>query len=298
LSKEERKATILNAITPKPALALQPVENLPSPFTFGRNAAGQITIVAGPQNTPIIAFPGDDATHRRWLETARKLTDRLIADLRAGKFHNVRSDYREGLERYLSDLPRDPGAGNFLLADAEARKLLRLFTAEARVLSEPFAIALTAVLESHFSLLGFYPENARYLAAAREGQVAAPLPQDAIAGFGKVVLDNTPQAFTPEVSRGLRDVEREAPTVKLDPEDIRRGPPSVKPPAYPLDEPDSKKSYWFGVASSFNALYKAVWNAAKNDPKNVVAWIVILDKLAEYAKPIIEWLKTFTPSAL
>lgn len=275
----------------------QPIENLPSPFTFGRTAAGQITIVAGPQNTPVIAFPGDDATHRRWLETGRKLTERLIADLQAGKFHNVRLDYREGLERYISDLPPEPGAGNFLLADAEARKLLKLFTAEARVLSEPFAVALRTVLESHFSLLGFYPEVARYLAAAREGQLTAPLPQEAIAGFGKVVLDNTPQAFTPEVSQGLREAEREAPKVELEPEDIRGGPPPVKPPAYPFDEPDSERSHWFGVASSLNALYKAVLDAAKNEPSKIVNWIAIEEMLRPYAIKIIELLKTFTPPA-
>jgi DNA segregation ATPase FtsK/SpoIIIE-like protein len=283
--------------SPKSAAPPQPIENLPSPFTFGRNAAGQITIVAGPQNTPVIAFPGDDATHRRWLETGRKLTERLIADLQAGKFNNVRSDYREGLERYVSDLPPEPRAGNFLLADAEARALRGLFAAEPHILAEPFAARLKIVLENHFALLGFYPEVARYIAAAREGQVTAPLPQEAIAGFGKVVLDNTPLAFTPEVSQGLREAEREAPKVELEPEDVRGGPPPVKPPAYPYDEPDPEKSHWYSIASSFNALYKAVWNAAKNDPKNVVAWIAILEKLTEYAKPIIEWLKTFTPPA-
>jgi hypothetical protein len=147
--------------SPDPPPPPQPIENLPSPFTFGRNTAGQMTIVAGPQNTPVIAFPGDDATHRRWLETGRKLTGRLIADLQAGKFHNVRSDYREGLERYISDLPADPGTGNFLLADADARMLHSLFAAEPHILAEPFAARLKTVLENHFALLGFYPEVAR-----------------------------------------------------------------------------------------------------------------------------------------
>ncbi len=284
--------------SPEPAPPPQPIENLPSPFTFGRNAAGQITIVAGPQNTPVIAFPGDDATHRRWLETGRKLTERLIADLRAGKFHNVRSDYREGLERYISDLPPDPGAGNFLLADAEARMLHSLFAAEPHILAEPFAARLKIVLENHFALLGFYPEVARYLAAAREGQVTAPLPQEAITGFGKVVLDNTPQAFTPEVSQGLREAEREAPKVELEPEDIRGGPPPVKPPAYPYDEPDPEKSRAYAMMSTFNALYKTVLEVAKNEPSKIVNWIAIEEMLRPFAIKIIELLKTFTPPAL
>ena len=146
-------------------------------------------------------------------------------------------------------------------------------------------------------MLGFYPEVARYLAAAREGQVTAPLPQEAIAGFGKVVLDNTPQAFTPEVSQGLREAEREAPRVELEPEDIRGGPPPVKPPAYPYDEPDPEKSHWFGVASSFNALYIAVLETAKNEPSKIVHWVAIEELLRPYATMIIEWLKTFTPPA-
>ena len=283
----------------------QPIENLPSPFTFGRNAAGQITIFAGPQNTPAIAFPGDDKTHRRWLETGRKLTERLIADLDAGKFHNVRPDYREGLGRYASDLPPEPGAGNFLLADAEARALRSLFAAEPHMLPEPFAARLKTVLENHFALLGFYPEVARYLTAAREGQMTAPLPQQAIDGFGKTILDNTPQAFTPDVSQGLREVEREAPTVKLEPEDIRRGPPPVTPPVYPYDEPDPEKSRAFSMMSSFNALYKTVLETtntaletAKNEPSKVVHWIAIEEMLRPYAIMIIEWLKLFCPTAL
>ncbi|MGA8171560.1 MAG: hypothetical protein WB816_12130 [Methylocystis sp.] len=280
----------------------QPIENLPSPFTFGCNAAGQITVITGPQNTPAIAFPGDDKTHRRWLETSRKLTERLIADLESGKFYNVRPDYREGLARYANDLPPEPGAGNFLLADAEARKLLKLFIAEARVLSEPFAVALRTVLESHFALLGFYPEVARYLTAAREGQVTAPLPQEAIDGFGKAILDNTPQAFTSEVSQGLHDVEREVPKVELDPEDIRGGPPPVMPPVYPYEEPDLEKSRVFSIMSTFNALYKAVLETtnialetAKNDPSKIVHWIAIEEMLRPYAIMIIEWLKLFCP---
>ncbi|HEY8138445.1 MAG TPA: hypothetical protein VIF61_11415 [Methylocystis sp.] len=283
--------------SPESAPPPQPIENLPSPFTFGRNAGGQITIVAGPQNTPVIEFPGDGVTHRRWLETGRKLTERLIADLQAGKFHNVRSDYREGLQRYVSDLPPEPGAGNFLLADAEARMLHSLFAAEPHIIAEPFAARLKIVLENHFALLGFYPEVARYLAAAREGQVTAPLPQEAIAGFGKVVLDNTPQAFTPEVSQGLREAEREAPKVELEPEDIRGGPPPVKPPAYPYDEPDPEKSRTYAMMSTFNALYKIVLETAKNEPSKIVNWIAIEEMLRPHAIKIIELLKTFTPSA-
>jgi hypothetical protein len=109
--------------TPDQQSPVKPLENIPSPFTFGRNAAGQIGIVSGPQNTPVIAFPGDEATHRRWLHTARRLSERLIADLKARKYDNVRGAYQDGLERYVADLPPEPGVGDFLLAVLEiARK--------------------------------------------------------------------------------------------------------------------------------------------------------------------------------
>jgi len=172
-----------------------------------------------------------------------------------------------------------------------------LFAAEPHILAEPFAARLKIVLENHFALLGFYPEVARYLAAAREGNVTAPLPEEAIAGFGKVVLDNTPQAFTPEVSQGLREAEREAPKVELEPEDIRGGPPPVKPPAYPYDEPDPEKSRAYAMMSTFNALYKTVLETAKNEPSKIVNWIAIEEMLRPYAIKVIELLKTFTPSA-
>ncbi len=157
----------LAKLEPKPPSLPQPVANVPSIFTFGENAAGQIGIVAGPQNIPVIPFAGDEETHRQWLDAGRQLAERLAADLRAKKFSNaVRSDYQEGLERYASDLPTTPGAGNFMLADAEARALLRLFAAEAKVLPDAFAARLSTVLETHYSLLGFYP-GSRALARGR-----------------------------------------------------------------------------------------------------------------------------------
>ena len=277
---------------------IKPLENVPSPFTFARNAAGQITVVSGPQNTPVITFPGDEATHRRWLDTARRLSERLIADLRARKYDNVRGAYLDGLERYVADLPPEPGTGDFLLADAEARTLRGLFAAEPHLIPEAFAARLRTMLESHFALLGFYPEVERYIGAARKGQVTAPPPEEAIKGFGDIVRQNTPGAFTPEVSRGLVEVEREAPKVELEPEDIRRGPVPVEPPVYPYDEPDALKSRAFARLSTLNALYKAV-EIARNEPSKIVHWYAIEELLRPHATQVIHWLQHFmVPPAL
>ena len=281
----------LAELEPKLPPLPQPVANVPSLFTFGENAAGQIGIVAGPQNMPVFPFPGDDETHRQWLDAARQLTERLAADLRAKKFGNaVRSDYLEGLERYASDLPSAPGAGNFLLADDEARTLRDLFAAEARVLPDAFAARLNRVLERQFALRGFYPELERYFSAIQKGQLDAPLPQEAVEGFGKIVRENTPRAFLPEVSQGLREAERQPPKVELEPEDIRAAPAAITPPSDPYGELDPKQSRSFGIAGSINALYQAVLDATKN-PEKAAAWIFIAEELGKYAGPIIEWLK-------
>lgn len=184
------------------------------------------------------------------------------------------------------------------MADGEARTLRSLFAAEKHLLPDAFAASLKTMLESHFALLGFYPEVERYLSAARQGEVSAPLPQEAIKGFTEIVRENTPQAFAPEVSQGLGEVTREAPKVELEPEDIRSGPASVEPPAYPYDEPDPEKSHAFAVMSSFNALYKTVWEIAVKEPSKIVHWVAIEELLRPHATMIIEWLKTFTPPAL
>jgi hypothetical protein len=295
LEELERKKPATES--PDPA-SPQPIKNLPSPFTFGLNDAGQVAVVAGPQNTPVITFPGDEDTHRRWLAAARKRSERILADLRAQKFHNVRSSYSEGLERYLMDLPTAPGDGDFLLADGEARTLRSLFSAEKHLLPEAFAASLKTMLESHFALLGFYPEVERYLGAARRGEISAPLPQEAIKAFTGIVRENTPQAFSQEVSQGLGEVMREAPRVELEPEDIRTGHAPIDPPAYPYDEPDPEKSHAFAVMSSLNALYGTVWELAKKEPSKIVHWVAIEELLRPYATAIIHWLQSFVTPAL
>ncbi len=96
----------------EPSSAVKPLENIPSPFTFGFSASRKITVVAGPQNLPVFPFAGSEPDHRQWLETCHTLTDRLLNDLRGGRF-NPRSDYRESLEQVQGRSAHGAGAGQF-----------------------------------------------------------------------------------------------------------------------------------------------------------------------------------------
>ncbi|AZG76109.1 hypothetical protein [Methylocystis rosea] len=271
-------------LAPPPA-----VENVPSVFTYGVNAAGQIDIASGPQNLPFIAHPGDEAVHRRWLDAARKLADRLASDLKAQKF-NANQQYRERLDQYVADLPSSTDDGNIVLADAEARALHSLFLAETSALNEGFAARLKAFLETHFALLAFYEdEMQRFHAAAKKGSLAAPFPREAVQKVDAVIDAHTPTVFAPRVSEGLKEAEREAPKIELEPEDLRAKAP-IQPPPYPYGDAEYEKTRRLGVGGSINALYRAVLERAK-DPEKAAAMLVIAKEIYHQGKPIFEYLK-------
>lgn len=266
-----------------------PVENVPSVFTYGPNASGQIDITAGPQNIPFIAHPGDEETHRRWLEAARKLAERLAKDLRSQKF-NANPQYRERLEQYADDLPTTEADGNIILADAEARALHQLFAAEASALNEGFAARLRAFLETHFALLAFYEdEMRRFHGAAGRGSLDAPFPTESVAKVEAVVKAHAPEVFAPRVAEGLKEAERAAPKVELEPDDLRINAP-IQPPGYPFGDADYEKARRLGVVGSINALYKAILERAE-DPEKFAAMIVIAKEFYSAGEPIFKFLK-------
>jgi hypothetical protein len=280
---------------PKAATLPKPLDNLPSAFTYGWNASGRIAVVAGPQNTPVFPFATSEADHRTLLEAVRRATERLIADLRARKFDNVRGDFLEALERYVGDLPTAPGVGNFVLADMEALNLRALFEAEANILPNGFATRLKTLLQFHIALRANYPEMERVYAAVGKGRLQEPLPMDAVAATVKVVADNTPRFFESEVVNGLDAVERAPPIVELPPED-RRGPGvSVLPPPDPLGAPEMEKSHSFIIASAVNSLTKVVLRGG-DVAAAAEGWGKVAHLLHDAAGPIIEWLRGFVGS--
>ncbi len=129
----------------------------------------------------------------------------------------------------------------------------------------------------------------RFHAAAKKGGLAAPFPREAVQKVGNVVAANTPTVFAPRVSEGLKEAEREAPKVELEPEDLRAKAP-IQPPAYPYGDADFEKARRLGVGGSINALYRAVLERAK-DPEKAAAMIVIAKEIYNDGKPIFEYLK-------
>jgi hypothetical protein len=278
---------------PPPPPTVKPLESVPSPFTFGWSASHKITVVAGPQNQPIFPYAVSEADHKQWLETSRVLVERLLADLRAGRF-NLRPDYCEALERYAADLPPAPGLGNFVLADQEARFLRDLFAAESDFIPAPFALRLKGFLQQHIALRSFYPEVGRLYSAIQKGHLEKPLPWDNVEAFGRTIRENTPDKFEPEVSRGLQEVERLPAVIELDPEDIRRAPNAILPPPDPLGEVKPEDSRSFSIASVVNGIMKVVVRG-KDLSQVVDGWEHLAHKLGEDAAPIIEWLRDNFP---
>ncbi|RNJ51004.1 toll/interleukin-1 receptor domain-containing protein [Methylocystis hirsuta] len=290
LSGEARRQAILRALAPKPLP--KPVENISAPFDFGWNAAHRVTVVAGPQNTPVFPFAGSDRDHHDRLDACRKTVERLIADLAAQRF-NARPDYRITLETYLDELPAAPGSGNLLLADAEARVLRGLFEEDANILARALAERLNRILEFHIALRPFYPGVGRFYDDVRSGALSAPLPRDAIASFVEVVREHTPDIFEQSVSQGIDRVEEDfaphpaAPAPQLE-------PGVLVPRPDPIEAPNPEKVQAFSITSTINAVYGAFLKG-KDMGAAIKGWDDVAKKLGEHVEPVIEFLKNFTP---
>ena len=265
------------------------LSDVPAPFAYGWSETARLRIISGPQNTPSFPFTGSEKDHSTWLESCRRLADRLLSDVTSRK-SNIRSDYGEALRRYYTDLPERAGEGNFVLADSEARILRSLFEAEASILPAPFASRLKVLLEQHIALRPFYPEVERLYRAVREGRLEEPLPQDAVEAIAATVREHTPDVFEPEISSGLSEVSREHLSVAAVPEDA--GATVIVPPPDPIGPMEATKSRAFLTASSVNALYKAFLQG-KDLPKAVSSWNEIAHKLGASAEPIIRWLRDY-----
>jgi hypothetical protein len=290
LTSEARKKAILEAIAAKAPLP-KPAENVASLFAFGWNASAKITILAGPQNTPVFPHAGGKEEHEQRLAACRKTVERLLAALRAQRY-NARRAYLETLEFYLDDLPTAPGDGNLLLADSQARNLRGIFEDDASVLPRDFAEQLNRVLEFHMALRIYYPGVGRFYEDVKSGRLSQPLPKDAVESFTRTVEEHTPEVFEPEVSSGLQEAELSAPIADRAEQSASTEPAPITPRPDPLGELDPVKAHDFGVASSINALYEAFLKG-KDLSQAVKGWDELAHKLGENAGPVIAWLRGF-----
>jgi hypothetical protein len=268
-----------------------PIENVPSAVFFGWTSRGTITVVPGVQNWPVFPFQGGEQDHANRLEACRVLATDTARSLRSGKW-NARCDYAETLNNYLTYLPAQPGGGNFLLADAEARVVRSMFGAEQDILPVPFAAKLKVLLEQHIGLRAYYPATEEFYESVRSGHLETPLPMDAVEGFIHGVTDNTPTFFEPTVADILENTAQPVPAISpvaLETAISEIAQPA--PPPDPLGEVDPEKSRRFTLGSAVNALWKAVRSGDEVD-KTVEGWSKVIATLGPNVVPILEWLRS------
>jgi len=269
-----------------------PIENVPSAVSFGLTSKGTITVVSGPQNRPVFPFQGGELDHANRLEACRVLATDAARSLRNGR-SNARSEYAEILDQYIAYLPKQPGEGNFLLADAKARIIREMFAAEQDFLPVPFAAELKVLLEQHIGLRAYYPATEEFYESVRSGHLERPLPIDAAEEFIQGVRDNTPILFEPNVADTLQGVAQPLPQIsKYEAGFGANIPPRPVPPPDPIEPIDPEKSQHFTLASGINAVWKVMSSGKKAD-ENLEGWSKVIATLGPYAAPILEWLRFF-----
>lgn len=272
---------------------LEPLENVPSPVTFDLSRVGTIILASNPASLPVFTHHATPGDHSRLIETARSLAQDLIRDLGARKYQ-VRVDYFECLKKYEERLPLQPGSGNILLADAEARTLRSLFAAEAQSLEPPLAAKLKTFLEQHIGLRVFYPEIANFYRHVQTGRLERPLPIDALDGVIENVKRYSPSVFDVSVSSAIEGSTLEPPKPahipenELPPENINQ----PLPPSDPLGPIDSIKAREFSAAGAVNSLWRAFVEGEKVY-KSIEGWRKAGESLRPYVSEILAWLHTF-----
>ena len=270
-----------------------PLENVPSVNTYAVNAAGRIAVVAGPQNVPLFPFSTSAEDHRAWLEAARTLARRLIDDIHAHKFGNFPVErYREYIERYELDLPSEPGAGNFVIADFEARALRTLFADEAQIIPSVFSSRLKAFLEAHFALRPFYPTVARMYEAINTGRLQEPPPFEEFERFSRTVAENS-ERFEPDVLEGLEQISQAEAAAPAEPEFGAATGQYIEPPPDPLTEPDPFKERAFSMAGATNNIVAAARRGAEMG-RTLDGWDKFLHTIHDAGAVAIEWLHHFS----
>jgi len=269
-----------------------PIENVPSPVSFGWSSQGTVTVVLGELNWPAFPFKGGEEDHKHCLEACRTLATDIARKLQQQKW-NVRDEYKEALADYAAYLPNHPEEGNFVLADAQARIIRHLFAKEEGELPFGFKANLKVFLEQHIGLRAYYPAIPAFYQRVRSGHLEQPLPIDAFDGFLKGVQDNTPTLFEPNVAGTLQGIEKPVPNISAPIMEASKSTgEQLAPPPDPLGEVDLEKSRQFTLASGVNDLCKVVSEGEKVG-KNIEGWNKAIGTLEPYAAAILEWLRIY-----
>jgi Leucine-rich repeat (LRR) protein len=277
---------------------LPALENVPSPYSFILSADGAITLTSSSANWPIFPTATSAQDHENRLDACRLLATDLVSELES-RHYQAREEYRNGLQKYANRLPTKPGDGNILLADAEARTIRNLFSAETGELSIAFASKLKTFLEQHIGLRVFYPEIAKFYRDVQTGRMQAPLSLDAVEGFIRGVQENSPVVFDETV----RDVIEESADNTQQSFDIARqdaSSPTIDelapvPPRDPLGELDPKASSDFTFAGVANGIWRA-FTAGEKVNKALAGWHKAGQMLQPHVSEILNWLHYYMSS--
>jgi hypothetical protein len=272
------------------------IPDIPSAFGFGWTVAGTIALVSSLADWPVFPLPTSEKDHCNRLDACLTLAGDLVSALKA-RTYQVRSEYSSCLDKYLSRLPRNPGEGSILLADAAARTLRNMFAVDADILSPGFASELKTFLEQHIGLRPYYPEIEKFYRDVQSGRIETPLPQDAVEGLVAGIKANSPDVFDPTVGIAVEGTAQPAPSVAELPSDELPPPDpnQVAPPVDPLKELDPRKARDFTFAGVVNALWK-VFLEGEKVPKAGEGWKTAAHTLQPHVASILEWLKSFTGS--
>jgi Leucine Rich repeats (2 copies) len=277
----------------KQSTALQPLDNVSSPFEFHLSPGGTIALAPSQANWPIFPLRTSERDYEQRLDVCRTLSKDLIADLESNRFQ-ARPDYLEGLEKYVERLPTKRGDGNILLADAEARTLRNLFAAEADILSVAFASKLKTFLEQHMGLRVFYPEIASFYRDVQNGRIEAPLSLDAIEGFVQGIKENSPTIFDPSVEEAIEGSAESAPSsLPVQGSEKPATEPGVPvPPKDPLGDIDPQRASDFSFAGVVNSVWRTFLQGERIY-KAAEAWNKAGSALRPHVNEILGWLYRF-----
>lgn len=264
------------------------VENVPSSVDYVW--AGN-RIVVGPNLASLPQFPSasSERDHTRRLDACALQATDLLRDLERRSWQ-IREDYRIHVGRYLERLPKRPGSGNILLADAAARILRDLFAAELSILPSPFKATLKALLQQHAALRPFYPEIDSFYRAVRTGRIEETLPLDAVDGIIEVVREQTPEIFDEAVSAAIMEASEPEPDVPPGEAVPVQADEPILPPPDPLGEFDRGKAHDIQVAGVLNRLWK-VFTSADKMQSSTAAWIKAYNDLSGPVAQFVAWLR-------
>ncbi len=254
-ANESFKRSLLELLLPVP------VEGVTAPIAVDLDEENKVIAIPGAPNIPHIGSGKKQLEHDQLLDECVMVAERILSLLKKVE-SSVRSDYRACFESYHAALPTEPGKGNMLIADSEARVIRGLFEADQNILPAAFAERLTGFFLAHQSFCVYYEGVERFYEDVHRARLSLPLPEQSVAAFVDAI-ELSPDVFDSQVVRQLRDIDHELTSQEIIA--IRAESSGVAVPADPLARRPAR-ARTFGVASAINVTYStflAAWKSVE-----------------------------------